>query len=59
MVRGAIHAGVRGYLHKPASQTDLLQAVRDVHGGELFFPAELSRELASIRDPSTVSSRRF
>ena len=42
MVADAIHAGVRGYIHKPASRAQLLRAVRSVHGGELFFPDGLS-----------------
>ncbi len=52
MVRSAVRAGVRGYLHKPASPEELQQAVRDVHGGELFLPDELVRELPSALDES-------
>ncbi len=43
-VQAAIRAGVRGYLHKTASKQELLQAIREVHGGEQVFPIGLRAE---------------
>ena len=48
LVAGAVRAGVRGYVHKPATQAELLRAVRSVHGGELAFPPGLARELTAF-----------
>ncbi len=43
-VLAAVRAGVYGYLHKSATRQEILQAVRDVHRGELVFPAVLTRK---------------
>ena len=42
-VLAAVGVGVRGYVHKPPSLEQLLEAVRAVHKGELVFPTDLAR----------------
>ncbi len=54
-VLAAIRAGVQGYVHKTASQEELVRAVRDVHRGELVLPAALTHKflVASPAQPLT------
>ena len=47
-VLAAVGVGVRGYVKKPASMEELLQAVRAIHKGELVFPAELARKCQAL-----------
>ncbi len=44
MVLAAVRAGVRGYVHKVAAPAEIAAAVREVHRGELIFPAALTRK---------------
>jgi len=41
----ALKAGVKGYLLKDSAETDLMDAIRAVHGGKAFFSPEISRML--------------
>jgi len=41
-----LEAGASGYLLKEAAPTDLLSAIRSVHGGAMFFYPSLAKRLA-------------
>lgn len=41
----ALEAGVRGYLLKEMVHTEVLRAIRVVHSGKRFIPAEVSQQL--------------
>ncbi|MCL2640492.1 MAG: response regulator transcription factor, partial [Phycisphaerales bacterium] len=41
----ALEAGVKGYLLKDMVHTDILQAIREVHAGGRFVPAEIAERL--------------
>jgi two-component system response regulator NreC len=41
----ALKAGARGYLLKDSAESDIVSAVRLVHGGKAFFSPEISRVL--------------
>jgi len=41
----ALEAGVRGYLLKEMLHTDIIRAIRAVHGGKRFIPLEVSQQL--------------
>src|SRR5687767_6558833 len=45
-IRQALLAGARGYLLKNILRDELLTAIRAVHSGERYFPAEISSRLA-------------
>ena len=40
-----LHAGVSGYLYKGDEATELIDAVRVIHSGEIFLPATLTKRL--------------
>lgn len=46
LARRAMHAGAAGYLLKSAGRKDLLETVRDVHGGRRSVTPEIARLLA-------------
>jgi two-component system response regulator NreC len=41
----ALKAGIKGYLLKDSAETDLIDAIKAVHGGKAFFSPEISRML--------------
>src|SRR5581483_3675119 len=41
----ALEAGVRGYLLKETVHTEIVRAIRTVHGGKRFIPVEVSQQL--------------
>lgn len=53
----ALKAGASGYLLKSMVQTELLDAIRSVHAGRRYLPAEISAELASHRLDELLSPR--
>jgi two-component system, NarL family, response regulator len=54
----ALEAGARGYLLKrDALGDDMLQAIRVVHGGQRFIPAEVARVLADRVGLAKLSGR--
>ncbi|WP_212756629.1 response regulator [Usitatibacter rugosus] len=56
MVR-ALKAGASGYLLKSMVRTELLDAIRAVHAGRRYLPAEVSRELAAHRVDELLTAR--
>ena len=42
----AVHAGARGYLLKDTFPEGMLDAIRDVHAGEVLFAEEVAAQLA-------------
>ena len=44
----ALEAGVRGYLLKEMVHTEIVRAIRVVHSGKRFIPAEVSRQLTEF-----------
>ena len=54
-IHRAASAGVRGYLTKSVERDELLGAIRAIHRGELYFPAELEAKLRARakREPLT------
>jgi DNA-binding NarL/FixJ family response regulator len=47
-VNDAIRSGAMGFLLKQTSARDVCQAIRQVHGGEQFFSAAISRRLTRL-----------
>lgn len=56
-VSRALQAGARGYLLKGASRADLTDAIRAVHAGQRYVPAELA-DRALPRPPEEMLSER-
>lgn len=55
----AVRSGASGYLLKDSAATDLLQAVRAVHGGEAFFSPAVARRLSdAVRGEMDQAHRR-
>jgi DNA-binding NarL/FixJ family response regulator len=44
----ALEAGVRGYLLKEMVHTEIVRAIRVVHSGKRFIPAEVSQQLTEF-----------
>lgn len=44
----ALDAGVRGYLLKEMVHTEIIRAIRIVHGGKRFIPPEVSQQLSDF-----------
>lgn len=44
----ALEAGVRGYLLKEMVYTEMIRAIRVVHGGKRFIPFEVSEQLSGF-----------
>jgi two-component system NarL family response regulator len=53
----ALHAGARGYLLKGASRTALTEAIRTVHAGHRYLPAELAARVAPRPAEEALSDR--
>jgi DNA-binding NarL/FixJ family response regulator len=53
----ALRAGVRGYLPKDASLTELLSAVRSVAAGGRFFAPSVQETIQAIRHTASLSER--
>lgn len=53
----ALRAGAQGYLLKSSLRTDLLEAVRVVHAGGRWIPAEIAVELASHAGEESLTDR--
>jgi two-component system NarL family response regulator len=56
-IHRALQAGARGYLLKHMLRRDLVVAVRAVHSGERYIPAEVARRLAQRDEDSTLTPR--
>jgi two-component system NarL family response regulator len=53
----AVKAGAQGYLHKESHASDILRAIRAVHGGKRAFPRRISERLSSNQMTAGLSSR--
>jgi DNA-binding NarL/FixJ family response regulator len=53
----SLQAGASGYLLKGAIRSDLLAAIRAVHGGARYIPVEIARELAAHVTEDALSAR--
>jgi DNA-binding NarL/FixJ family response regulator len=53
--RRAIRAGAAGYMLKSMVQKELREAIRIVHGGGKYLPAQIALELANNRDDDGLS----
>lgn len=47
ILRGAIKAGALGYVSKNAQPSELIEAIRAVHGGSVVLPAQIAKALLS------------
>jgi DNA-binding NarL/FixJ family response regulator len=56
-IHRALQAGVRGYLLKETVHADVLRAIRTVHAGRRFVPADVAERLAEYF-PDTALTRR-
>jgi len=53
----AVQAGAHGYLLKGAPQSDMIQAIRVVHGGKRYFPRHITERLAERMMRTDLSAR--
>jgi DNA-binding NarL/FixJ family response regulator len=53
----ALEAGVRGYLLKDMVHTDVLKAIRAVHAGNRFVPAEVAERLTESFPQNSLTPR--
>ena len=53
----ALGAGVRGYLFKEIVHTDLVHAIRAVHAGKRYIPAQVSEQLIEYFPEIALTSR--
>ena len=53
----AVQAGALGYLLKDAPQSDMIEAIRAVHGGKRYFPRHIAARLAERMMRTDLTSR--
>jgi len=53
----AVQAGAQGYLLKDAPQSDMIEAIRAVHGGRRYFPRHIAARLAERMMRTDLTSR--
>ncbi len=53
----ALETGVRGYLFKEIVHTDLVRAIRAVHAGKRYIPAQVSEQLVEYFPEIALTSR--
>jgi DNA-binding NarL/FixJ family response regulator len=53
----AVQAGAQGYLLKDAPQSDMIEAIRAVHGGKRYFPRHIAARLAERMMRTDLTSR--
>ena len=56
-VQAALKAGVRAYLRKDVDRGELLGAIRTVHAGGRYLPAEIRERLAEVAPLSDLTRR--
>jgi DNA-binding NarL/FixJ family response regulator len=56
-IQAALKAGVRAYLRKDADRSELLNAIRTVHDGGRYLPAEIRERLAEVPPLSDLTRR--
>ncbi|MGR3276206.1 response regulator transcription factor [Acaryochloris sp. 'Moss Beach'] len=52
-----LQAGARGYILKDTTATELIHAIRTVHGGKRYIPSEVALKLADRIDDSDLTDR--
>jgi DNA-binding NarL/FixJ family response regulator len=53
----AIEAGARGYLLKDMVRKELIQAIREVHGGRRYIPARVGARIAEYLPRTDITAR--
>ncbi len=53
----AVQAGAQGYLLKDACQTEMIEAIRAVHGGTRYFPRDIAARLAERMMRTDLTAR--
>jgi two-component system NarL family response regulator len=53
----ALEAGARGYLLKDMVRRELIQAIRDVHGGRRYIPAQVGARIAENLPRTDITAR--
>ncbi|MGB6131626.1 MAG: response regulator transcription factor [Acidobacteriaceae bacterium] len=53
----AVQAGAQGYLLKDAPQSEMIDAIRTVHGGKRYFPRAIADRLAERMLRSSLTER--
>jgi len=53
----ALEAGARGYLFKDMARKELIQAVRTVHSGRRYIPAQVGAKIAENLPRTDISAR--
>ena len=56
-IHRALEAGVRGYLLKEMVHSDVLRAIRVVHSGKRFIPAEVTEQLGGLSPEIALTPR--
>lgn len=56
-IQAALRAGVRAYLRKDADRSELLNAIRTVHDGGRYLPADIRERLADLPPLSDLTRR--
>jgi DNA-binding NarL/FixJ family response regulator len=56
-IQNAVRLGARGYLLKDCSQPTLVDAIRRVHGGEVFLPPHIAQKLVERIQTPRLSPR--
>jgi DNA-binding NarL/FixJ family response regulator len=56
-VQHALEAGASGYLLKSGPRTDVLEAIRAVHGGRRYIPSAIAVEIAEHRGDHELTAR--
>lgn len=57
LASGALKAGALGYLLKSMLQSDLVAAIRSVHAGRKYVPAEIAMEISARLGDQDLSNR--
>ena len=53
----AVQAGAQGYLLKDTPQSDMIEAIRAVHGGKRYFPRHIAAQLAERMMRTNLTAR--
>ena len=56
-IQSALDAGALGYLQKSATRAELVAALRTVARGVRYIPADIARELNTLRQGPAITSR--
>jgi DNA-binding NarL/FixJ family response regulator len=56
-IHRAVAAGAAGYLHKSIAPEEMLAAIRAVHQGETYYPANIAARLTARQNRSELTAR--